>query len=72
MNTGDNLRAWMATRNMTQRQLADALGMSEATVSLFVNNVRRTSGGFRWRFANRYGFDVAQGLFGDDRKETPL
>lgn len=70
MATGDKLREWMIAEKMTQKALADALSMSEATVSLFVNGVREPSSRFIWRFADRYGFGTARLLFGNGTKEA--
>lgn len=70
MDTGKKLREWLETEQMSQKDLAEKLGVSEATVSLFASGVRIASGGFMWRFARKYGLGITRMLF-DSKSDGP-
>lgn len=65
MQTHDHLRRWMAENNIRQSDLARALCVSEALVSRVIAGDRPTSGHFRWRFAQAYGYLAAVAVLGD-------
>lgn len=65
MGPGKKLEAWMKSNGMRQTDLARRMGVSESLISLIVNGERRPTSGFRWRFANVFGYELAKMLLED-------
>ena len=61
----ENLKTWLEKQNITQAELAKRLGHSFEYVNRVVNGKMPITDAFRWRFAQAFGFDVAEQLFGD-------
>ena len=63
MNTIKLLAEWMEHNGFTNRTLAGELGFTYDLLYAVTNGKRPISDGFRWRFAQRFGWDVAQSIF---------
>lgn len=59
------LVTWMDEHNITSSQLARATGFTYVYIYMLRAGDRVPTESFKWRFANAYGHDVAQRLFGD-------
>ena len=64
----ENLKTWLEKQNITQAELAKRLGHSFEYVNRVVNGKMPITDAFRWRFAQAFGFDVAEQLFGDGER----
>ena len=62
------LAKWMDAMQIGDQELANKLGINRSYVALMRTGRRNMSDGFRWRFANAYGFDQARRILG----ETPV
>lgn len=66
MDNTQQLVEWMEHNGYSNRTLAEALDLSYDLLYKVTTGERQPSEGFRWRFAKRFGFDVAERLFGAD------
>jgi transcriptional regulator with XRE-family HTH domain len=66
METNKRLQSWLETNHMKQNDLARDLNVSEALVSRVMSGERPATGTFRWRFAEQFGYDTAQTVFGEE------
>lgn len=53
------LENWLTERRMTQKDLADQLGMNYAWVNKQVSGAQSITPGLKLRFAEKYGVDEA-------------
>jgi plasmid maintenance system antidote protein VapI len=51
----NNLKTWLTHKNMTQGELAEALGYSRIYIHLIVNGKRPITPAFEWKFYKRFG-----------------
>jgi len=58
------LRDWMQAHHMSQTQLANRMGVTQAYISSILSGNRIITPGFIGRFAQAFGFDVAAEVFG--------
>ncbi len=63
------LEAWLEQQNMTKRELSRRLGVTEDYIYMVTNGKRPITPSFIGRFAQAFGFDVAEQLFGDGNGE---
>ena len=63
----NNLKAWLAEREITQERLADMLGYTQPTVSRVLNS--EPTRGFLWRFEHTFGQTATAEAFGTNGKE---
>ena len=63
------LRQFIDERELTQAELSRMLDVSEALVSLYVNNEREPSDSFRWKFYQKFGAEAAETVFGQAQQE---
>lgn len=68
-NASERLAQWMELMRLNDRQVAERVGIDTAYVWRMRTGKRPVSGDFMWRFGQKYGFDVARGLF-DTEKVT--
>jgi transcriptional regulator with XRE-family HTH domain len=61
------IQEWLEQHNMTARQLAEQMQMSEAAISLVMTGKREPSKGFRWSFAQAFGWDAAAQVFDQEQ-----
>jgi len=66
-NAGERLAQWMELMQLNDREVAERLGIDTAHVWRMRTGKRPVSGEFMWRFGQVYGFDVARGLFDNQR-----
>ena len=59
----ERLTAWMDRNGYSMKRLADELGMSYDGVYQALIVRKRVGEAFRWRFARRFGMDVAERVF---------
>lgn len=64
MNEVTRLHAWMEKHAYTKRQLADRMGMSYDGVYQTLKVRKSCSPEFKWRFAEAFGWEEAQSIFG--------
>lgn len=69
MNEVDRVLDWMQTNNISQPELARALGMGYDGLYKTLQVRKRLSSGFKFRFLARYGSQTARNLF---EVPTPL
>lgn len=60
----ERLRQWMTENGLGNTELGRELGFTREFVWQVANGKREVTGEFRWRFAERFGWDEAQALFG--------
>ena len=65
MDTNKLLVEWMERNAYTNRTLADSLGFTYDLLYKVTSGERPVSEGFRWRFAQRFGWNEAVAIFGD-------
>ena len=58
------LIAWMELENMTGDNLAEAMDVDPGYISMIRLGKRPVTPSFRWKFGERFGFDLALKLFG--------
>lgn len=68
----ERLRRWMEEHGFGNTKLGRELGFRREFVWQVVNGKREVTGEFRWRFAERFGWDEAQALFGDEEGEADV
>lgn len=59
----EQLNAWMHANGHTNTTLATAMGYSYEYIYKLTQGERPVTEGFRWRFAQTFGWDEAQRLF---------
>lgn len=64
----NNLKSWLAEREITQEHLADMLGYSQPTISRVLND--KPTRGFLWRFEIVFGETATTEAFGTNGKEN--
>lgn len=69
-NGSGKLAAWMEIEGMTDRQLAEKLGMDTSYIWMVRTGARDVSDGFRWRFGRVFGFDLAAKVLGSREREA--
>ena len=60
------LQEFMDSRQLSKTQLAQTLRMDYGLIWRVVHGQRKPSARFRWRFAEAFGFEVAQKVLGND------
>lgn len=65
------LRAWMEAHAYTIRQLADRMGISYDGVYQALKVRESCSPEFKWRFAEAFGWEEAERVFGVERTSQP-
>ena len=63
MTDVERLSAWMDHNDYNMKRLADELGMSYDGVYQALTVRKRVGEAFKWRFAQRFGMDVAERVF---------
>lgn len=63
MNEVERLKQWMDRNDHTLKSLARCVGMSYHGVQQVVNHRKRISPGFRLRFIQAFGAEVADSIF---------
>lgn len=63
MNESERLEAWMKDKGFNITSLSEAIGDSYSTVWFIVKGERPVNDAFKWRFAQRFGYDEATRLF---------
>jgi len=63
MTHAKRLDAWMMLGGYTDRTLAEAIGVDPSYVWYIRKGKRPVTDRFRWRFAEKFGFDEAKKLF---------
>lgn len=72
----ENLRLWMEKHGYSPRELGKELGLSKGLIVKCLAGERSITGNFKWRFAQRFGWETAEELFADvdiasdEQKET--
>lgn len=66
-SANERLAQWMELMRLNDRQVAERIGTDTAYVWRMRTGKRPVSGDFMWRFGQEYGFDVARGLFDDEK-----
>lgn len=61
----ESLRRWMEEKNLSPTELSDQIGVSKYLVYLVLRNERPITDGFRWKFAQVYGWTVANQVLGE-------
>jgi transcriptional regulator with XRE-family HTH domain len=61
----EKLRKFLAQTNITQRDLAAALSVSEEYLSRILNDKTPVTPSFRGNFADVYGYETAAAVFGN-------
>ena len=60
------LQEFMDSHQLSKTQLARTLRMDYGLIWRVVHGQRKPSARFRWRFAEAFGFEVAQKVLGND------
>lgn len=64
------LKKWMNNQGFSIQALADRMDVSYSLVASILNGSKPITNGFRWKFGQVFGFEVAQEMLGDDYDET--
>jgi len=70
MGERKRLLAWLEKQKMPQAELARQLGFSEIYVWKISSGDKPITDAFKWRFAQTFGFDVAEQLFGENNGDS--
>jgi plasmid maintenance system antidote protein VapI len=63
MENSARLSEWMSQKGYSNRQLADEVGFSYDYIYSVVNNRKRITGSFKYRFIERFGWQEAAKVF---------
>lgn len=66
-----DLKNWMETQELSNSALARRMGVSYELVYKIVEGQRPVSDGFKWRFSQTFGADVAESIFGKRSELEP-
>ena len=61
----ERLASWMIGQQMTDAELGAKLNLHPTYVFMMRKGDREISNGFRWRFAQAYGLDMANRVLGE-------
>lgn len=64
----NNLKQWLDTQGMTQKQLAERIGMTETHVSRICNGFE-PGGEFMWKFFSTFGQAATTAAFSNGNNE---
>lgn len=59
----NNLKTWLTHKNMTQGELAEALGYSRIYINYIANGNRPPTPAFKYKFSRRFGDTEHDALF---------
>jgi len=62
----ETLDKWMNENNIESSTLAEMLGVSYEYIYKLRNNKADMGAGFKWRFGQRFGFELAKQMFGHE------
>lgn len=62
----ERLHQFMQENDLSQAELARRLGCSDELISMVLSGKRTLTNNLRWRFAEVFGFDTAQRVFGSE------
>lgn len=65
ITANERLAQWMAGQQMTDAELGAKLSLHPTYVFMMRKGDREMSNGFRWRFAQAYGLDMATRVLGE-------
>lgn len=66
-----DLKTWMEQQGLNNSALARRMGVSYELVYKIVEGQRPVSDGFKWRFSQTFGADVAESIFGNRPQPEP-
>ena len=62
----NNSEGFLRERNMTQTDLAEAMGYRPSYISMVISGERRVTDSFRWRWLETFGPSALRYLNGND------
>ena len=65
MTANERLAQWMSSQQMTDSELGAKLDLHPTYVFMLRKADREISNGFRWRFAQAYGMELAARVLGE-------
>ena len=69
MELHEKLETWMRSLGYTNSTLAADVGVSYELIYKLVNNQAAFSNGFRWKFAQKFGYETANRVLSSGERE---
>ena len=70
ITANERLALWMTGQQMTDKELGEKLNLDPTYVWMMRAGTREMSNGFRWRFAQAYGMELATRVLGETTQRT--
>jgi len=67
----ERLDAWMKEQGFSNPDLAEHLGFHRSFVYLIAEGQRPITSTFKWRFAEKFGHELAQEIFSENDSDNP-